>query len=75
MSEEEQQAFKKTLEAVQEDWQNFTKDVQHYDTLLNDLHSSMSTKEDIHRKEIAENIEKFNLEIEIRLDMMDAAKD
>ena len=75
MSEEEQQAFKKTLEAVQDDWQNFTKDVQHYDTLLNDLHSSMSTKEDIRRKEIAENIEKFNLEIEIRLDMMDAAKD
>ena len=76
MSAEEQEGFKETVEQAKKDFENFTKQINDYDKIITDTLPGL--EKDIQSaidKEIEIKISKFNMEIEIRLDMSEAERD
>ena len=76
MSAEEQEKFKDTVEAAKKNFDNFTKAIEDYDTLISDTIPGL--EDDIQAaidKEIEIKITEFNMEIEIRLDLAEAERD
>lgn len=76
MSAEAQESYKETVEKAKEDFNKFTEDMKNYDTLVTDTIPGL--EKDIQEaidKKIEIEIEKFNMEIEIRLDLAEAERD
>ena len=76
MSAEEQEKFKETLDKAKEDFDEFVKDIEEYDETVTETIPGL--KKDIQEaidKQIEIQIEKFNMEIEIRLDLAEAERD
>ncbi len=76
MSAEEQEGFKDTVEAAKEDYETFKSQMERYDELISsfipDIEDSIQDAID---KEIEINIQKFTMEVELRLDMAEAERD
>lgn len=76
MSAEEQEGFKSTVEAAKEDYETFKSQMERYDELISsfipDIEDSIQDAID---KEIEINIQKFTMEVELRLDMAEAERD
>ena len=76
MSAEAQEGFKDTVEQAKEDFEKFTSDMDRYDEVITnvlpgleaDIQSAVDEKIDL-------QIEKFNMEIEIRLNLAEAERD
>lgn len=76
MSAEEQEKFKDTVEAAKKDYETFQSQMERYDELISsfipDIEDSIQDAVD---KEIEINIQKFTMEVELRLDMAEAERD
>ena len=76
MSAEEQEGFKETVEAAKKDYETFKSQMERYDELMSsfipDIEDSIQDAID---KEIEINIQKFTMEVELRLDMAEAERD
>ena len=76
MSAEEQKGFKDTVEAAKKDYENFKSQMERYDELISssipDIEDAIQDAVD---KEIEINIQKFTMEVELRLDMAKAERD
>lgn len=76
MSAEEQEGFKDTVEAAKEDYDKFKDEISRYDELISsfipDIEDSIQDAID---QEIEINIQKFTMEVEIRLDMGEAERE
>lgn len=76
MSAEEQENFKDTVEAAKNDYETFKSQMERYDELISsfipDIEDSIQDAVD---KEIEINIQKFTMEVELRLDMAEAERD
>lgn len=76
MSAEEQEKFKDTVEAAKKDYETFQSQINRYDELISsfipDIEDSIQDAVD---KEIEINIQKFTMEVELRLDMAEAERD
>ena len=76
MSAEQQEGFKDTVEQAKKDFDEFTKDIDRYDEVITslipgleaDIQSAIDEKIDL-------QIEKFDMEIEIRLNLAEAERD
>lgn len=76
MSAKEQENFKDTVEAAKEDYENFKKQIEDYDKLISNTIPDLKDKtQDAIDKEIENNITKFTMEVELRLEMAEAEKD
>lgn len=76
MSAEEQEDFKETVEAAKKDYETFQSQIERYDELISsfipDIEDALQDAVD---KEIEINIQKFTMEVELRLDMAEAERD
>lgn len=76
MSAEEQETFKDTVEDAKEDYEEFQKQIESYDKLISDTIPGLQDDiQDAIDKQIEIQIEKFTMEVEIRLDMAEAERD
>ena len=76
MTAEEQEAFKETVEQAKEDYEEFQKQIESYDKLISDTIPGLQDDiQDAIDKQIEIQIEKFTMEVEIRLDMSEAERD
>lgn len=76
MTKEQQEAYKDTVEQAKKDFEDFKKALDEYDdTITNIIPDLEKDIQDAIDKQIEINIQKFNMEIEIRLDMKEAEKD
>ena len=76
MTKEQQEAYKETVEQAKKDFEDFKKALDEYDdTITNIIPDLEKDIQDAIDKQIEINIEKFNMEIQIRLDMKEAEKD
>jgi hypothetical protein len=76
MSAEAQEGFKNTVEQAKKDFDTFVKDIDRYDEVVTDLIPGL--EKDIQSaidEKIDLQIEKFDMEIEIRLDLAEAERD
>ena len=76
MSAEAQETYKDTVEQAQEDFDKFVENIERYDELVSSEIPGL--EDDIQEaidKQIEIQIEKFNMEIEIRLDLAEAERD
>lgn len=76
MTAEQQEQYKSVVDKVKENYEQFKKDVERYDELVNSVIPDL--KDDIQEnlnKEIEISIKKFNMEIELRLNMGEAWRD
>ena len=76
MSAEAQEGFKDTVEKAKEDFDKFVENIDRYDELITDMIPGLEAdiQEAIDEK-IDLQIEKFDMEIEIRLDLAEAERD
>jgi multidrug resistance efflux pump len=76
MSAEEQESYKDTVEKAKEDFKEFQKDLDRYDTLVsNEIPNLSQSIQDALDKQIELNIKKFNMEVTLTLDMAEAERD
>ncbi|MGN0992891.1 MAG: hypothetical protein ACI4PE_03125 [Bacilli bacterium] len=76
MSSEAQESFKDTLEAAKDSFDKFVDDINNYDTLITETIPELENDiQDAIDEKIELQIEKFNMEIEIRLDLAEAERD
>ena len=76
MSADAQEGFKDTVEKAQEDFEKFKEDMDRYDELVSDTIPGLQDSiQDAIDEKIELQIEKFNMEIEIRLDLAEAERD
>lgn len=76
MTKEEQEAFQDTLDKAEKKFEVFKENIEEYDEIITDLIPGL--EDDIQEaldEEIEIAIEKFNMEIETRLDMSQAERD
>ncbi|AXF52528.1 MAG: tail tape protein [Caudoviricetes sp.] len=76
MTAEQQESYKSVVDKVKENYENFKKNIEKYDNLVNSVIPDL--KDDIQEnlnKEIEISIKKFNMEIELRLNMGEAWRD
>lgn len=75
MDAKSQEKYQDTLDQAKENWSQFLEDMERYDELITDFIPDLQDKitEDMN-KQIELNVEKFDMEIEIRLDMKEATK-
>ena len=76
MSKEAQENYKETVEKAKEDFEQFKTDIDRYDELVSsfipDINQSIQDAID---SQIENNIQKFNIEITVALDMSQATRD
>lgn len=76
LSSEGQKSYQKVLDAAQESFKDFQKDMDRYDTLVSDFIPGLYENiQDAIDKQIDIQIEQFDMEIEIRLKMSEAERD
>lgn len=76
MSAEEQEGFKDTVEAAKKDYETFKSQMERYDELISSFIPDIEDAiQDAIDKEIEINIQKFTMEVELRLDMAEAERD
>jgi TP901 family phage tail tape measure protein len=76
MSKDEQSNFKDTIEQAKTEYEEFKKRLDEYDELISQTIPELEDSiQDAINQEIEINIEKFTMEIEIRLDMSEAERD
>ena len=76
MSKEAQETYKDTVEAAKENFEKFKTDLDRYDELISDFIPNLQQSiQDAIDKQIEINVQKFNMEIEITLDMDQATRD
>lgn len=76
MSAEEQEEFEETLQKAEDDFREFLEDIKRYDELTTEeLEALEEDKKEKLNKIIENNIQQFNLEIELRLEMTQAERD
>ena len=76
MSAAAQESYKEVVEQAKEDFKEFQKDLDRYDTLVsNEIPGLIQSIQDSLDKQIELNIKKFNMEVTITLDMADAERD
>ena len=73
MSAKEQEGFKETVEQAKKDFETFTDNMEKYDELISDTIPGLQDEiQDAVDQQIEIQIEKFNMEIEIRLNLKEA---
>ena len=73
MSADEQEKYKDTLDKAKDDFNKFTENISEYDKTVSDTIPELEKDiQDAIDKQIEINIEKFNMEIKIRLDLKEA---
>ena len=76
MSAEEQESYKEVVEQAKEDFKEFQKDLDRYDTLIsNEIPQLAQSIQDAIDKQIELNIKKFNMEVDITLNFSEAERD
>ena len=76
MSAEAQEGFKDTVEQAKKDFDDFVKDIDRYDEIITDTIPNLEADiQDAIDEKIDLQIEKFDMEIEIRLDLAEAERD
>ena len=76
MSAAGQESFKATVEAAQESFDKFKEDLDRYDELVSDFIPSIYDEiEQAFDQQIEINVQKFNMELEITLDMNEATRE
>lgn len=76
MSAEEQEGFKETVEAAKKDYETFKSQMERYDELISSFIPDIEDAiQDAIDKEIEINIQKFTMEVELRLDMAEAERE
>lgn len=76
MSAEAQEGFKDTVEKAQEDFETFVSNIERYDELITDTIPGLEAEiQDAINEQIEIQIEQFNMEIEIRLNLAEAERD
>ena len=76
MSAEEQEGFKTTVEDAKEDYETFKSQMEHYNELVSSFVPEIEDAiQDTIDEEIENNIQKFTMEVELRLDMAEAERD
>ena len=76
LSATEQQAYKGTVEAAKEDYENFKKQIERYDELVSNTLPELKEKiEQARDKQVEIAISKFKIAIEIELDLSQAKRD
>lgn len=76
MSAEAQETYKETVKQAQEDFDKFVENIERYDELVSsEIPGLEDDIQDAIDKQIEIQIEKFNMEIEIRLDLAEAERD
>ena len=76
MSETEQKNFKSTVEQAKKDYDQFKKDMEYYENLMSETIPGLEEEiQDALDKQIEIQIQKFTMEVEIRLDMAEAERD
>ena len=76
LSAEGQEAYKDTVEQAEKNWEEFLDNISEYDELVSETIPEL--EDDIQAaidEQIEIQIEKFNMEIELRLDMAEAERD
>ena len=68
-------AYDKAVQSAQEDLKNTQAKIKDYDSLRNSMEDIVDQIEQITQKQIEINIKKFRMQLEIRLQMGEAAKD
>lgn len=76
MSETEQKNFKSTVEQAKKDYDQFQKDMEYYENLMSETIPGLEEEiQDALDRQIEIQIQKFTMEVEIRLDMAEAERD
>lgn len=76
MSAEEQEKYKETIEKAKEDFKEFQEDLDRYDELISDeIPGLRQSIQDAVDQQIEINIKKFNMEVDITLNMAEAERD
>lgn len=76
MSAEQQKNYKQVVDAAKQDYQNFKKQIEKYDTIVNEtLPGLRSEIQEMRDKQIEIAISKFNMAVEIELDLSQAKRD
>ena len=76
MSETEQKNFKSTVEQAKKDYEQFQKDMEYYEKLVSDTIPGLEEQiQDALDKQIEIQIQKFTMEVEIRLEMAEAERE
>ena len=76
LSSQDQKWYQSTLDAAQERFKQFQKDMDRYDTLVSDTIPGLNSSiQDAIDKQIDIQIQEFDMEIEIRLKLSEAEKD
>lgn len=76
MSEAEQKNFKSTIEQAKKDYEQFKKDMEYYENLVSETIPDLEAQiQDAMDKQIEIQIQKFTMEVEIRLEMAEAERD
>lgn len=76
MSAEEQENFNDTIETAKDEYEKFKEKIERYDELISSFIPDLEDEiQDALDKEIELNIEKFTMEVELRLDMAEAERD
>ena len=76
MSESEQKNFKSTVEQAKKDYEQFQKDMEYYEKLVSDTIPGLEEQiQDALDKQIEIQIQKFTMEVEIRLEMAEAERE
>lgn len=76
MSKTEQEKFKETVEQAKKDYDQFKTDMEYYENLISETIPDLEEEiQDALDKQIEIQIQKFTMEVEIRLDMAEAERD
>lgn len=76
MSKTEQEKFKETVEQAKKDYDQFKTDMEYYENLVSDTIPDLEAQiQDAMDKQIEIQIQKFTMEVEIRLEMAEAERD
>jgi chromosome segregation ATPase len=76
MSAEEQEGFKDTVDQAKEDYEDFKKQIESYDTLISDTIPGLEDDiQDAVDKQVEIQIKQFTMEVDVRLDMAEAERD
>lgn len=76
MSKSEQEKFKDTVEQAKKDYDQFKSDMEYYENLVSETIPDLEAQiQDAMDKQIEIQIQKFTMEVEIRLEMAEAERD
>lgn len=76
MSKDAQKDYEKTVSEAERNFEKFKTDIDRYDELVSDFIPNIQQSiQDAIDKQIENNIQKFNIEIEVALDMSQATRD